>query len=490
MAQIDGARQLMTSALATARTSDRLTDPASEPFPKSQPVASAASPVASPVASSAARPVASPAASSVAPELLPKSEPVASAANLPDRNVEILRIPHITIHLFCDTPSLIGAMERAVADRRMVRASAKLLRGGIAAAIDLYSKETPPNLIIIENHAPIAELYAQLDAMADLCVAGTKVVIIGSANDVAIYRELIFRGVSDYAVAPLDPLTIISLVSRVYRESETSRFGRVLAFIGASGGAGSSTIAQNVASTIARSYASSVIFADLDLPFGTAGLGFDLNPNVNISDALSDGSRLDDILLERLLTKHHEHLQVLTAPASLDQFYDLTEDAFERVLDVAQANASFVIVDVPHVWTPWVRKVLLSADEVVISALPNLASFRNVKNLLDLLKKTRLNDEPPKLILNQIGMPKRAEIKPDHFADALKIKPIACIPFDISVATAGNNGQMIADVAPKSVVSKSVINIAETITGRKAANPAKKFDLKNFDLLNRLWQWH
>jgi pilus assembly protein CpaE len=452
MAQIDGARQLMTSALATARTSDRLTDPAAESFPKSQ--------------------------------------PIASAANLPDRNVEILRIPHITVHIFCDTPSLIAAMEGAVADRRMVRASAKLLRGGIAAAIDLYSKETPPNLIIIENHGSIAELYAQLDALAELCVAGTKVIIIGSANDVAVYRSLILRGVSDYAVAPLDPLSIISLVSRVYRDSETSRFGRVLAFIGASGGTGSSTIAQNVASTIARSYASSVIFADLDLPFGTAGLGFDLNPNVNISDALSDGDRLDDILLERLLTKHHEHLQVLTAPASLDQSHDLTEDSFERVLDVAQANASFVVVDVPHVWTPWVKKVLLSADEVVISALPNLASFRNVKSLLDLLRKTRVNDEPPKLVLNQIGMPKRAEIKAEHFADGLKIKPIACIPFDISVSMAGNNGQMIADVAPKSAVSKSVINIAETITGRKSANRAKRFDLKNFDLLNRLWQRH
>ena len=236
--------------------------------------------------------------------------------------------------------------------------------------------------------------------------------MIGNANDVAVYRELLFRGVSDYAVAPLDPLSIIALISRAYQDSETSRFGRVLAFVGASGGAGSSTIAQNVATTIARSYGCSVIFADLDLPFGTAGLGFDLNPSETISQALNDGNRLDDILLERLLTKHEEHLQVLTAPATLDQSHELAEDAFERVLDVAQANASFVVVDVPRVWTPWVRKTLLAADEVVITALPNLASFRNVKNLIEMLKKARLNDEPPKLVLNQIGVPKRAEINP------------------------------------------------------------------------------
>ena len=156
------------------------------------------------------------------------------------------------------------------------------------------------------------------------------------------------------------------------------------------------------------------------------------------------------------------------------------------MLEVAQANASFVVVDVPRVWTPWVRKTLLTADQVVITASPNLASFRNVKHLAEMLKKGRLHDEPPKLVLNQIGIPKRAEIKPEQFADSLKIQPIACIPFDISVATAGNHGLMIADLAPKSAVAKSVLNIAEITTGRKAPNRAGRFD----ELLNRLWKRH
>lgn len=448
MIQTDGARPLMTPVLATTRAPE----PAADSAPESVAKAAVAAPVAAPAAG----------------------------------NVEALRIPHITIHAFCETPSLVSAMELAVTDRRLSRARAKLLPGGIRAAIDLYHKETSPNLIIVENRSPTSELFVQLEMLADLCVAGTKVIVIGNANDVALYRELLFRGVSDYAVAPLDPLAIITLVSRAYQESETSRFGRVLAFVGASGGAGSSTIAQNVAATIARSYGASVIYADLDLPFGTAGLGFDLNPSETIAQALNDGSRLDDILLERLLTKHEEHLQVLTAPATLDQSHDLTEDAFERVLDIAQANASFVVVDVPRVWTPWVRKTLLTADEVIITALPNLASFRNVKNLVEMLKKARLNDEPPKLVLNQIGVPKRAELKPEHFVEGLKIQPIACIAFDISVATAGNHGQMIADLAPKSAVVKNVINIAEITTGRKAASRASKFD----ELLSRLLKRH
>jgi pilus assembly protein CpaE len=179
--------------------------------------------------------------------------------------------------------------------------------------------------------------------------------------------------------------------------------------------------------------------------------------------------------LERLLTKHEEHLQVLTAPATLDQSHDLAEDAFERLLDVAQANASFVVVDVPRIWTPWVRKTLLAADEVIITALPNLAGFRNVKNLIEMLKKARLNDEPAETHSQSDRRAQTRRAETEHFADSLKLRPIACIPFDIAVASAGNHGLMITDAAPKSPVIKSVINIAEITTGRRAAIRASRF---------------
>jgi pilus assembly protein CpaE len=256
-----------------------------------------------------------------------------------------------------------------------------------------------------------------------------------------------------------------------------------VAFIGATGGVGSSTVAQNVSSEIGRIYDCNVILLDMDLPFGTASLGFDLNPAQGIAQALKDGGRLDDLLLERLLTKYNDHLRVLTAPATLEQPSDLEEGTFDKLLDVAQANASFVVLDLPHVWTSWAKNTLLAADEVVITAQPNLASLRNTKSLVDLLKEARANDAPPKVVLNQIGMPKRSEIKPDQFAEALQIDPIACIPFDSStVSAAANNGQMITDIARKSMVSKSLTIIAQAISGNR-----KKDAQKSGFLLSRLW---
>ena len=147
------------------------------------------------------------------------------------------RIPQITLHAFCGTAESIGMIEKAIADRRMARANCKVFPGGIAAAIDLYRNSASPNVVIIESRAPAVELYAHLDALADVCVAGTKVIVIGYANDIAIYRELLRRGVGEYIVGPvIHPLSVIAAVSRLYHRPGAKKFGRSVAFIGANGG--------------------------------------------------------------------------------------------------------------------------------------------------------------------------------------------------------------------------------------------------------------
>jgi pilus assembly protein CpaE len=380
------------------------------------------------------------------------------------------RIPQITLHAFCDTLEMADVMEMVSSDRRMSRARTKVHSGGIAAALDMYRQTASPNLIVLESRAAADELRAQLDALADVCVLGTKVILIGYANDVVLYRELLARGVSEYMVAPVEPLAIISVIARLYQESGAKKLGRTVAFIGAKGGAGSSTIAHNVASTMGRTYACDVILADLDLAFGSASLAFNLSPTQGMAQVLQYVDRLDHALLERLLTKSEEYLSVLTAPATLESSYDLEENTFERMLDVAQSNVPLVVLDIPHVWTAWTKKTLLAAEEVVIATTPDLVSLRNAKNLVEQLKRARPNDTPPKVVLNQVGMPKRQEIKPDKFAAALQIEPIACIPFDpSSFGAAANKGQMIADVAAKSAASRSFAKITQAVSGRASA---------------------
>jgi pilus assembly protein CpaE len=215
------------------------------------------------------------------------------------RHTDPRPVPRITIQAFCDTPEVAGTVETAANDRRMARAHVKVHTGGIGAAAEFYRSAPTPNLIVVESRLPIDDLLAVLDTLSEVCDAGTKVMVIGHSNDVRLYRELLRRGVSEYLVAPVDVMTIISTVSSIYRESSTEKLGQVYAFIGAKGGVGSSTIAHNVAWTMARVFGSDVTLADLDLAFGTAGLDFNLDPPQGIAEAVFGADRLDEVLLDR-----------------------------------------------------------------------------------------------------------------------------------------------------------------------------------------------
>jgi pilus assembly protein CpaE len=411
--------------------------------------------------------------------------PTDPLAEKPQGAVDVFRVPQITLHAFCDTPEMTGTMESVATDRRMSRAHVTVHSGGVDAAVELYRQAASPNAIIIESRLPAVDLHAQLDKLADVCVPGTKLIIIGYSNDIALYRELLVRGVSEYIVAPVTPIAVIAAITRLYQNAGADKLGRSVAFIGAKGGVGSSTIAHNVASMMGRAFGSDVILADLDLPFGSAGLGFDLDTTKGMAQALQDTNRLDYALLEHLLTKCEEHLSVLSAPATLEKSYDLEEDTFERILDIAQSNVPFLVLDVPHVWTSWVKRTLLAADEVVITAIPDLVSLRNAKNLVEQLKRARPNDAPPRLVLNQVGMPKRSEIAPDKFSAALQIEPLACIPFEPStVSAAANKGQMIADVSARSAVSKGLATIAHIFERRAGIRNRQKAGFS----LARLWR--
>jgi pilus assembly protein CpaE len=217
------------------------------------------------------------------------------------------------------------------------------------------------------------------------------------------------------------------------------------------------------------------VVADLDLAFGTAGLDFNQDPPQGVAEAVFSPERLDANFIDRLLFKCAEGLSLLAAPATLDRPYDFPEDSFDGLVDVLRLNVPCVVLDLPRQWTAWTRRLMTVADEVVIVATPDLASLRNAKNLMDLLKAQRPNDAIPRLILNQVGMPKRPEIKPADFASALDVEPIAVIPFDAALfGTAANNGQMISETQSSHKINDSFLEVARIVTGKSEAKSARR----------------
>ena len=391
---------------------------------------------------------------------------------------ELRPVPRISIQAFCETDSVAMPIERAGEDRRMTKAHLKVHMGGVATAIEFYQSAPTPNLVIVESRQEPKQLIESLGRLAEVCDPTTKVVIIGHYNDVWLYRELIRSGVSEYVVAPISMADIVTVISGIFVDPDAAPVGRSIAFVGAKGGVGSSTIAHNVGWAMSNLFSSEVVVADLDLAFGTANINFDQDPAQGIAEAVFAPERIDEVYLDRLLAQCAEHLSLLAAPSTLDRVYDFESDAFDQIIDIAQRTAPHVVLDVPHVWTGWTKSVLAHADEVVIVATPELANLRNSKNLVDMLKKLRPNDPLPSLIVNQAGVPKRPEISVADFTEPLGIEPVAVIPFDPQLfGNAANNGRMLGEMDAQNPIVQTINELAHIVTGRGEPKVKKKSGL-------------
>jgi pilus assembly protein CpaE len=375
-------------------------------------------------------------------------------------------VPRISIHAFCETPETTSLLERAAVDRRLSKTHLTMHMGGLPKAIDHFQTAATPNLVIVETLGGGRELFAQLAELADVCDPSTKVIIVGRANDIGLYRELMKQGVSDYIVRPRSPLQIIKAIAALYVDPSAPPIGRTIAFVGARGGAGSSTIAHNVAWCAAEEMTSDTVILDLDLPFGTASLDFEQDPTSGLIEALASPERLDDVLLDRLLQKHTDRLSLFTAPNLLDRDYDIDDQAFETVIDVVRGAAPTVVVDVPHVWTGWSKRLLQTADQIVITATADLASFRNTKNLVDIISGARPNDSPPLLIVNQFDA-KLSSVQPAQYEEHVGLKPAIILGWEPQLFhTAATNASPILQVGTKTKTAQALRELTSIVLGR------------------------
>jgi pilus assembly protein CpaE len=379
----------------------------------------------------------------------------------------IAPVPRIAVQAFCETPDVARVVEQATGDRRMTKAHLKEQMGGASAAVEVYRSAPTPNVIVLEFSGDGAQLLASLDELAESCDPGTKVVVIGHVNDVQLYRELLRRGISEYLMAPIEPVGFIRAISEMYNAPGTQPLGRTIAVVGSKGGVGASTVAHNLGWTISHHLQTATVIADLDLPFGTAGLDFNQDPPQGISEAVFSPDRLDANFMDRLLSKCSDQLSILAAPATLDRLYDFPETSFDAVIDLLRAATPCIILDVPHQWTAWSRRILVGADDIALVASPDLANLRNAKVIMDVLRQARPHDRRPRLILNMAGIPKRPEIAPAEFAKALEAEVSAILPFEPQLfGTASNNGQMISEIQANGKIAESFLELARVLIGR------------------------
>ena len=377
-----------------------------------------------------------------------------------------------TVHAFVTSAAAGALVDQALADRRLLKLDPTRHSGGLGEARRRYESEPSPPLLILETAEARDGIIAGLEALAEVCVAGTNLILLGAVNDVGLYRDLLRRGVADYLVLPAEPSRLIEAILDLYRDPARPVSGQVMAFIGARGGCGSSTLAVNTAGVLAKRGDADVVLLDLDLAFGGADLALNLEAGHSVQAVLADPERIDDQFLGRFTSRHGDRLHLLPAPGNLESDSLIPGPALEATLTALRRQAHFIILDLPRHWGDWLRQSLHTADQVVVTAQPDLLSVRNGRNLIDFLAARRRLDQPPLLALNRVGAARRGEIGLKDFGETIGLAPAVVIAEDAATFTqAAATGRLLEETNRRARAVDAIHTLADRLAG-PSARPA------------------
>lgn len=380
-------------------------------------------------------------------------------------------IPALTLAAFGTTAPILQTLAQLQASHLMARVRMSLAEGGLPAATAAFAAAPSPQVIVLEHEGDHDLLLAGLDALAEVCEAGTRVIVIGAENDILLYRELMRRGVSEYLPAPVSVPQLLRCLSDLTAQPGAVRQGLVHAFVGASGGVGSSSVALNVAWMIGQARKSPVSLIDLDLDFGTAGLSLAIDGARGIAEVLTAGARLDPQFLDGILHRVDDHLRVLPVSENIDH-PDPAPEVLDHLLDLAREGAAHVVLDLPAARSATARRAMVNADHVVITATPDLAGLRNAKKVVDMVRRLRPDAEAPFVVLNKTGIARRPEIQARDFATALGLDLAACLPFDPrGMATAVNAGKVFVASGRGKATAQALRPLVEALSGQPVKAP-------------------
>lgn len=376
----------------------------------------------------------------------------------------------VTIDAFALTPEVAEVLKAVRDDRLMAKSRMDVHPGGLAGAIAYYQDRPSPQVVVVEEEDDDAVMLDRIDQLAELCEPGTRVLVIGRLNDIKLYRTLTARGISDYLLMPVTPRQVQDALGALFADPAASPRGKVVAFWGARGGVGSSTLAQNTAWALSRGLAEDVVYVDLDLAFGTSVLAFNLDSKQGAAELLAQPDRLDPVLLDRFLLPYDDHLKVLTSAGDPRNNPTISIEAVDLLLDLACRMAPMVVVDLPRQWSDWTEHVLASADDVVMVARPDLAGLRDGKALIEVLGARRGDGNVPRVVLNGLDAYRKTQLAPKDFEETLGVRPALMLPFDpVLFGEAANNGQMLGEAAKAHRIPEQIAAFAQVLAGRGPA---------------------
>lgn len=351
------------------------------------------------------------------------------------------------------------------------------VRDGTARdAMEYLAHSTPPGVVIVDV-SDAAEPLTDVLTLSSALPPGTRLIAIGTVNDINLYRDMVEAGVSDYLVKPVTEKSMAMSFEHLHRPEpeqgqETQERTQRIVVVGARGGVGSSSVAVTLAWLLSQDQKRRTALVDLDLEFGTVALALDLEPGHGLREALENPSRLDSLFISSAVEKVSDHLSVMATEETLSGDVEFNPSAIEILFDTLARNHDCIVVDLPRAAVGFRYRVLKAATHVILVTDMTLASLRDAIRILSMVEESSPTT-PITVVANRTGRKDDAMSKAE-FQKTLNRKIDYLIAEDPkALKQAADTGKPLPVAAKSSKVVGTIRDIARKLSPGKGKDGDK-----------------
>jgi pilus assembly protein CpaE len=345
------------------------------------------------------------------------------------------------------------------------------------------------NLLIYELGKDVEKEFLHIESLIHAKVVD-EIFLTSSNTDRGVLMQAMRSGVKEFLSQPLDEAEVKEALERFKKRQEKSdssivsiKPGHVINVVGTKGGVGTTTVAVNLAVSLAeRKDVKSVALIDLNMLFGEVPLFLEIDPKHDLSALTNQIARLDSTFLMSILSKSSTGVHVLPSPRHFNSNESLDPKMMDRILELMTRMFDFIVIDGGQPLNQMSLKLLATSDTVLLVSVLTLPCLSNTDKLLrSLLTLGYPVDKLIKVVINRYL--KNSEIALNDAEDAINKKIFWTIPNDYrTTLSAINQGKPLAQIAQKAAITKNFVELADRMVlgeakeEKKWWSPLKKSD--------------
>ncbi len=330
--------------------------------------------------------------------------------------------------------------------------------------------QTQPDIALValdSDQSRSIELIGSIHQNHPAC----QILAISGHQEGSLILQAVRNGAKEFLTSPLKLEEFLAALERIRQTVNknsgdgTVRSSQVISVAGVSGGIGCTSLAINLGCCFAQQASRSVAIIDLDLALGDADVWLDIIPDYTIQDVADNINRLDYALLKRSLTKHDCGAFLLPRPVEMEDHPPIGPDELRRVISLLKATFSHLVIDLSKSFNALDQAAMELSDVILIVTQLDLPSLRNAVRLMQFFKRRQGLYDKVKVVVNRMGLDDNT-ISLNKALETLGRDIYATIPNDYAtMVEARNNGVPLVTQAPKARVTKSIMQLVQSLDG-------------------------